>query len=397
MKIGKFEIPNRYILYLTILIIIIVLKYLQPKKEDNSPELTEKMTQKNNNSIHIVYGVTCPYSLTFMGENIAKGRVGNEAKKLMDVCIEKNIKCSHHESQTKEAMALRKKYNLKYVPSIVLSKGDHSHVIVGANLTTESILDTFENLEKIKEEEKKKEGERKKLEKAAMENAKTILNQSKSGKELIVYYGPWCYYSRLFVGKDIVPIYDGKVNNSEGEVKTINTWAKQNDYKFTLVNHKVYPQEAKNDGAKGYPHTVIKKDGTIIGSVGGYLPANKFINKLNQETSPKRKQSESGNKIIIIYAPWCIWSKRLCGNQIIKDYNGSFKGRGPKGEYPTIKSECNKRGYEVELVDATVNKRRANQLGANGFPNILKMTDGNIVDTIGGYMPADQIMAKFFN
>ena len=121
---------------------------------------------------------------------------------------------------------------------------------------------------------------------------------------------------------------------------------------------------------------------------------------LNQKTSQMqlelREPFKNTNKIIIVYAPWCIWSKRLCGNQVIKDYKGSFNGRGPEGEYPTIKRESNKRGFDVELVDATVNIQRANQLGANGFPNIMKSVDGKIVDTIGGYMPADKILQKFF-
>ena len=107
----------------------------------------------------------------------------------------------------------------------------------------------------------------------------------------------------------------------------------------------------------------------------------------NLHTESMKKPSKGTNKqlnIIMIYAPWCGWSKKALPDfdKLIKDYNGKIIN-GTKVNVIKYDSEVDKdmvKKYEVEgypthileIVTTTTTKEIINERDYNGLVSVIK-------------------------
>jgi thiol-disulfide isomerase/thioredoxin len=356
------------------------------KKHKHHKENKHHKKQDNKNAIFAFYASWCPASRKFMGDHIAKGKIGNEWKKIDTWCNKNNVSCIPVDVEKNSQLA--KQYDVEYLPTIIMKKGEKIGKIVGSN-SSGAVIKKYLNLDKSTDSESPK---------SETESPKSETESSeKVGKtKVMIFFTPWCGWSRKMVGKKIVPSFQGHVNSEEGIVNAIKKWCGGKNIDLKVIDSEKNSKLAKKEGVTGFPHTIIKVNGKKIGDIGGYMPKSDFVGELERILASHKKRKnrpkEKGLVMKTLYAPWCIWSKRLVGNTFVKDYTGSFRGSGPKGEFTKVNSFAKKNNIKYDVIDGEKNTSLAKELGLNGWPGTVIMKDGEKVETIYGFRPASDMI-----
>jgi thiol-disulfide isomerase/thioredoxin len=359
------------------------------------PVKTPKKPKSNNSGIIVFYAAWCGASRAFMGDNIGKGEIGNEWKKVKMWCEANGVNC-HQVDADKESASARR-YGIQYLPTIILKNGDNIKKIEGSK-PAQDVVTNFMNLgknEKTKPDSKSNNA----IQVNNVKNVKNIKKVKKNTKNvnnvnIMIFYAPWCGWSRKFVGNKVVPAFNGQVNREHGIYRKLKRHCNNRKYNLQMIDTDKYPELARRENVNGFPHTVVKVNDLKIGDIGGYLPENDFISRLESmiEDSRKVHSDHKGLSMLTLYAPWCGWSKRMVGNRFVKDYNGSFRGSGPEGEYVKINSFCNKNNINYDVINGEENRELAQKFGVQGWPGTVIFKDGRKVDTIYGYRPAADVI-----
>ena len=88
---------------------------------------------------------------------------------------------------------------------------------------------------------------------------------------------------------------------------------------------------------------------------------------------------QGGVELVVVHASsWCGWSKKQME------------------EYPKIKSALEQRNVRVREVEdnSEEGERMAKEFGIDGFPGSLIFKNGQLVDKVGGFKPADAMIQQ---
>ena len=96
------------------------------------------------------------------------------------------------------------------------------------------------------------------------------------------------------------------------------------------------------------------------------------------------KPSQNGTTIMVFWAPWCGWSKRMMGENC---GNGDFSG----SEYEKLRNHCNRNGIQIKEFNEENNKEIMQHYGVNGFPSVVISHNGEL-KKYPGFAPADKII-----
>ena len=97
------------------------------------------------------------------------------------------------------------------------------------------------------------------------------------------------------------------------------------------------------------------------------------------EVVEKRAPAQGDIELVIVHgASWCGWSKKQMD------------------EFPAIKSALEQKNVSVrEVEDKTPEgQKMSQQFEIDGYPGSLVFKDGNLVDKIGGYKPANALIQQ---
>ena len=363
------------------------------KKHKHHKENKHHKKQDNKNAIFAFYASWCPASRKFMGDHIAKGKIGNEWKKIDTWCNKNNVSCIPVDVEKNSQLA--KQYDVEYLPTIIMKKGEKIGKIVGSN-SSGAVIKKYLNLDKSTDSESPKSETESPKSETESPKSETESSEKVGKTKVMIFFTPWCGWSRKMVGKKIVPSFQGHVNSEEGIVNAIKKWCGGKNIDLKVIDSEKNSKLAKKEGVTGFPHTIIKVNGKKIGDIGGYMPKSDFVGELERILASHKKRKnrpkEKGLVMKTLYAPWCIWSKRLVGNTFVKDYTGSFRGSGPKGEFTKVNSFAKKNNIKYDVIDGEKNTSLAKELGLNGWPGTVIMKDGEKVETIYGFRPASDMI-----
>lgn len=147
-------------------------------------------------------------------------------------------------------------------------------------------------------------------------------------------------------------------------------------------------QLAKQFGIDGFPASLVFKNRELVNKIGGYKPADALIGEVmslksgKQPAEPReapRAGGEQGVELVIVHgASWCGWSKKQMD------------------EFQAIKSGLEQKGVKVREVEdkSPEGQKMSQQFGIDGYPGSLVFKNGNLVDKIGGYKPANALIQQ---
>ena len=340
------------------------------------------------------YSDSCYYSKKMMGDKIIPGSknqdgtpMKGEWNKIKNHCKKNNIKCLTKECDNNHLnRSLAAQMGVRGFPTCVMTFEDKviKH-IVGAK-PAEAVIHEIEDDHEHSEDH-------------------ASSSVPKKGMAIRTYYADWCYYSKLLMGHKIIPgSKDRDGNLIAGEWDKINAFCKANniDCKHIETSSQSGKMEAQKLGIRGFPTTIIYKDGKKVDEIGGFMKADQgFIDRIKKNMNSHDNDhhhdnsvSKTGMSIKTYYADWCYYSKKLMGVDIVPSAK-ERDGTPMPGEWKKIKAFCDANSVDCSYVETSkgAGKSEAQKLGIDGFPTTLIYKNGKKVDEIGGYVPADGFIA----
>jgi thiol-disulfide isomerase/thioredoxin len=141
-------------------------------------------------------------------------------------------------------------------------------------------------------------------------------------------------------------------------------------------------QLSKQFGVDGFPASLVFNNRELVNKIGGYKPANALVAEVlqlkNGGQEPQAPQQKGAELVIVHGASWCGWSKKQMD------------------EFPSIKSALESKGVKVREVEdrSPEGQKMSKQFGIDGYPGSLVFKNGNLVDKIGGYKPANALVQQ---
>jgi thioredoxin-related protein len=102
--------------------------------------------------------------------------------------------------------------------------------------------------------------------------------------------------------------------------------------------------------------------------------------------APVHKPSPNGTNVLVFWAPWCGWSKRMMGE---KCGNNDFSG----SEYEKLQQYCNQNGIKCNQFNEENHKDMMQQYGVSGFPSVVISHNGEL-KKFPGFAPAEKVIGQ---
>ena len=198
-------------------------------------------------------------------------------------------------------------------------------------------------------------------------------SEQQNGFELVVVHASsWCGWSKKQMEE--FPQIKGELERNGVSVREVED------------NSQEGQQLAKQFRVDGFPASLVFKGRDLVNKIGGYRPASAMVKEVlslknnNNQPKPSNGGNKQGVELVVVHASsWCGWSKKQME------------------EYPSIKSALQQKNVAVREVEdsSEEGKQLARQFGIDGYPGSLVFKNGELVDKVGGYKPADAMVQQF--
>jgi len=177
----------------------------------------------------------------------------------------------------------------------------------------------------------------------------------------------------------------GYCNKLHSESATTRNLLEKEGYSLTFItdseNKEAFTQTAKENNVRGFPHVMIYENGQKISEFAGYLPSEKFVQKV-LSAKPSNKETFKGKdkEVKVLTAGFCGYCKKL------------------HSEADSTRKYLQKEGFKLTFVDDGENKEEFTQLSkankVRGYPHSMIIVNGKKVAEFSGYMPSKSYAEK---